>query len=153
KPMWRNRMKHVSCISLTGLLGAILTLAGRDSNEFPINHDYAIQIEALWQPLETDISKNKIFGGTWVLAGSVTFKKKAKDLVRLQAIHLQWKGPHRENLMGLLYQKETDKDFLPIEENLVCDSLWNKSKQTMVFNLPKRQALGISQIFYIVLTV
>ncbi len=114
--------------------------------------DYHVSLEPKWQELNNDRSREEEFGGKWVLAGSIAFKKKAKDFLSLTTLHLHWHGPQLENLAASLYKKDLDKKFLPIQENLICDSIWNKNTQTLIFNF-KKQPLGLFNTFYIVLTI
>lgn len=106
-----------------------------------------------WQDLESNEKKVKEFGGKWILAGSITFKKKAKDTVHLHRIYLQWNGDRIESLSGSLYKADADKPFLPIQENLVCDGVWNKCQQTLMLNFDKKETLGFANTFNVVLTV
>ncbi|MCA9769843.1 hypothetical protein KC460_00545 [Candidatus Dependentiae bacterium] len=116
--------------------------------------NFTITLEPTWKNLEQRKTKNiRKFGGKWILAGSITFKKKAKDTVTLGKIYLQWHGPTLENVVGSLYKKKPDKDFLPIEENILTDGKWNKKKQTLMFNFPSYEYLGAVNTFYVVLTI
>lgn len=68
--------------------------------------NFTITLEPTWKNLEQRKTKNiRKFGGKWILAGSITFKKKAKDTVTLGKIYLQWHGPTLENVVGSLYKK------------------------------------------------
>lgn len=118
-----------------------------------VKRDCTIILEPKWQNLENNKQKNKIFGGKWILAGSITFRKKSKDTVYLSKLIFRWKGKKIDNLLGSLYKKNLDKKFLPIEDSLICDSYWNKKKQTLIFNFKKQVSLGPTSIFYLVLTV
>ena len=125
-----------------------LPLVGKSSSEC------TIVIEPKWYDLEKSRQDSGIFGGKWILAGSITFRKKSKDTVYLSKLTLRWRGKRRiNNLLGSLYRKNLDKQFLPIEEFLLSDSNWNKKKQTLVFNFHKSIYLGPTNIFYLVLTV
>lgn len=125
-----------------------LPLAGKSSSEC------TIVIEPKWHDLEKRQQDSGLFGGKWILAGSITFRKKSKDTVYLSKLTLRWRGKKRiNNLLGSLYRKNLDKQFLPIEEFLLSDSNWNKKKQTLVFNFHKSIYLGPTNIFYLVLTV
>jgi len=120
------------------------------ANDF---EDFNVILTAHWQDLESNAQKAEQFGGKWILAGSITFKKKAKDTVHLNRIYLQWEGESIENLVASLYKTETDKPFLPIQENLICDGLWNKAQQTLMLNFDKKETLGFTNTFNLVLTV
>lgn len=115
--------------------------------------DFNVIITPQWQDLESNEEKAKQFGGKWILAGSINFKKKAKDTVHLNRIYLEWKGSPIEHLTASLYKCESDKEFLPIQENLVCDGIWNKAHQTLMLNFDKKETLGFSNTFNLVLTV
>ncbi len=117
------------------------------------NDDFTIIIEPKWQDLEREPDKAKEFGGKLILVGSITLKKRSKEHVALSRIYLRWEGQEIDNLVGSLYKKEPDKDFHPIEEYLICDGIWNKSKQRLVFEFDEKQTLGAHNIFYVVLTV
>lgn len=117
------------------------------------SEDFQLIIEPAWQNLHSDPQNSKLFGGKWILVGSITFKKKAKEAVNLNKIELHWNGEPIEDLLGSLYRKNPDKDFLPIEEFLICDGTWNKAQQTMKLDFDQKQTLGILNIFYLVLTV
>jgi hypothetical protein len=115
--------------------------------------DFAITLDPTWQILECDRDKCKEFGGKWVIIGSITFKKKAKEPVNLTRLYLHWNGAHLDMFVGSLYKKQEDKDFLAIQENLVCDGTWDTANQTILFNFDKKQTLGLTNIFYVVLTI
>jgi len=119
--------------------------------------DFTISIEPSWDNLEHGNDKSSQFGGKWILAGSITFKKKkADEAVHLQTLLLHWHGISIDTLSASLYKKNFDptrKDFLPIEDYLVCDGTWNKKKQTLVLDFNTKQTLGTVETFYLVLTV
>lgn len=115
--------------------------------------DFNVILTPQWQDLESNAENAKQFGGKWILAGNITFKKKAKDTVHLNRIYLQWEGSPIDNLVASLYKCEPDKEFLPIQENLICDGLWNKAQQTLMLNFDKKETLGFTNIFNLVLTV
>jgi hypothetical protein len=115
--------------------------------------DFQVILEPMWENLQDDSQRAKEFGGKWILLGSITFKKKSKEDIRLQNMCLKWNGQHIKHLNASLYRKSLDKKFLPIEENLICDSCWNKKTQTLVLNFNKKHRLGAVDVFYLVLTV
>lgn len=115
--------------------------------------DFQVILEPMWENLQQSPRMAKEFGGKWMLVGSITFKKKSKEDVRLENMYLKWNGARINNLTASLYRKTPDKKFLPIEENLVCDSCWNRKAQTLVLNFNKKQRLGAVDVFYLVLTV
>lgn len=115
--------------------------------------DCTIIVEPQWLDLEHNHQNAAIFGGKWILAGSITFRKKSKDTIYLSKLSFRWKGNKLDNLLGSLYKKDLDKQFLPVEEFLISDSYWNKKKQALIFNFNKPISLGPKNIFYLVLTV
>jgi hypothetical protein len=115
---------------------------------------FNIALKPKWRCLEEDCKKVAEFGGKWILAGSITFKKRSKDPVFIETINLHWDGENLDNLIASLYRKNLDKEnFLPIEENLVCDGVWNKNKQTLVLNFDEKESLAPTTTYYLVLTV
>lgn len=115
--------------------------------------DFKLIIEPKWENLDTNTDSIKKFGGKWVLAGSIIFKKKSSECVTLHQIHLKWDGPFIENLTGSLYHKQPNKDFHPIQDFLICDGIWNKKKQMLILNFDKHCSLGPVNTFYLVLTI
>lgn len=115
--------------------------------------DFNITMEPTWKNLDRDASESKKFGGKWILAGTITFKKKAKDTVHLNRIYLQWDGPKIENLIGSLYECDSPEDFMPIQENLIADGSWNNAQQKLMFNFDEKQLLTFKNCYFLVLTV
>ncbi len=132
---------HALCIVITTLSCTLVC------------NDFAISLEPTWQDLETNPNNIQKFGGKWILAGSITFKKRAKDSVNLEKMYLKWNGPELENTIASLYRGRPDKNFLPIEDNVIADGIWNKAKQRLLFDFLEDETLGAITIFYLVLTV
>jgi hypothetical protein len=115
--------------------------------------DCNVILKSKWYDLDNNYKKTMKFGGKWILVGSITFLKKSKDYLSLDNITLEWQGEKLDNLTASLYRKNLDKDFLPIEDNLVCDGIWNKKKQTLIFNFNEKEYLAPRTVFYLVLTI
>ena len=115
--------------------------------------DFNVTLHPEWENLDRNNNSTEEFGGKWMLAGSITFQKKIKDPVYIKQIIMRWTGDTIDNLIASLYKKDLDKGFLPIEDNLMCDGVWNKTKQTLVLNFEEKETLGPVTIFYLVLTV
>ena len=115
--------------------------------------DFNITIKSKWCDLDGNCTKSDDFGGKWILVGSFTFKKRSKEPLCIGNMTLHWSGEPLNNLVASLYKKNLDKDFLAIEDNLVCDGIWNKAKQQLIFNFDERENLGPTTVFYLVLTV
>lgn len=115
--------------------------------------DFKIILESTWQDLEHDGIKSEEFSDSWVLIGSITFRKKAKEVINLERLYLHWTGKPLEHLLGSLYKKTHQHEFLPIEENLICDGKWNNAQQILMLDFDKQQTLGVTNTFYLVLTI
>lgn len=115
-----------------------------------------VTLDSLWQDLEQNPERAQAFGGKLILAGTITFKKRIPDYVKLQKLSLQWHGLNDEKLPNLacsLYQKDLNKEFFPIQEFLVCDGMWNSAKQLIDFTFDHIKTLTTCDIFYLVITV
>ena len=116
--------------------------------------NFDIVLKPKWRNLDNNNNKKDIdFGGKWILVGSITFKKKSKEPLFIDTISLRWNGEPITNLIASLYKKNFSKDFLPIEDNLICDGLWNNTKQTIIFNFEEKETLTPRTTFYLVLTI
>lgn len=112
-----------------------------------------VRVEAKWNNLEQCSKKETLFGGKLMLVGSFTFRKQCKDCIKLDKLMLEWHGKKIDSLCGSLYKKYPEKHFVPIQENLICDALWNKSAQNLIFDFENEQTLNTISIFYLVLSV
>lgn len=73
----------------------------------------------------------------WVWTGLITLK--STQPINLEELQLQWKGDKIKNLHAALYhKKETDKQLIPIQDNLICDGHWNPTTQHLVFVIDKK---------------
>lgn len=119
-----------------------------------VSTNYYVHLEPQWVNLDPKSEHEKQFGGKWVLVGSITFRKKSREDIKLEHLALKWHGEQLDNLSGSLYKKLPEKDFIPIEDNVLSDSTWNKADQMLVFDFKqRRQTLGPLNIFYLVLTI
>ena len=123
------------------------------SSLYTTANEFSVVLEPKWENLEQNTKKTKEFGGKWILVGSITFKKNSKEPVNLSKIYLNWQGETIENIVGSLYKKKSDKNFIPIQDYLICDSAWNKTKQTLILKFDEKQTLGPTTTFYLVLTI
>lgn len=114
---------------------------------------FEIVLRPLWQSLDNDKKSSSLFDSKWVLIGTITFKKKSKDLMALNTIMLQWNGACLDTITTSLYKKPHGKEFAPIEDNIICDGIWNKAKQTIIFNFNEKQTIHPTTTFYLVLTI
>jgi len=116
-------------------------------------NNFKIILEPKWENLENDQERIAHFGGKWILAGSITFKKKVKDYIRLSQITLQWSGPYLEKLTGSLYEKNFEKTFYPIQDFFISDGIWNKKAQTLTLTFDRLCLLQAVNTFLLVLTI
>jgi hypothetical protein len=139
-------MKHLIRFLLLVLISTI-------ANTTHCLENFDISLKSKWQELDNNCERCTNFGGKWVVVGSITFEKRAKDPIAVETINLHWCGDHLDNLIASLYRKIPGKDFLAIEHNLVCDGIWNEKKQTLIFDFDEKQNLGPTTVFYLVLTM
>ncbi|MDP3889358.1 MAG: hypothetical protein Q8Q25_02330 [bacterium] len=138
-------MKYISHI--------IILLISLSSSCHAVSNDFSIKLEPQWKDLEQDPHKEKRFGGKLILAGSISFKKKSKETLCINKLHLQWHGPQMDNLVASLYKKNLDKEFIPIEDSLICDGIWHKKEQRLLLNFDQKCPLGPINVFYLVLSI
>jgi len=114
---------------------------------------FEIILEPKWEIL--DDQHTALFGGKWVLAGSITFRQKAsnKDCVHLTKLHLKWHGPFLDKVRASLYEHNFEKKFYPIEDFFVCDGEWSQKTQTLHLKFREKCPLQAINTFYLVLTV
>jgi len=137
-------MKRLVCFFLAVSMGTSIVAEIRD---------FEVVIKPLWQNLEKSDCYCQQFGGKWILVGNITFKNKSKETVNLNRLYLHWNGSQITNLVGSLYTSKPDKDFLPIEDNLICDGAWNAAKQTLKLQFDSDVSVGAMNVFYLVLTI
>lgn len=115
--------------------------------------NFDITLKSEWQELGCDNGKCPDFGGKWVLVGSIIFKRRSKNPIFVNEINMRWHGQNLDNLVASLYRKTYGKEFLAIEENLICDGTWNATTQTLILDFKEKEKLGPTTVFYLVLTV
>lgn len=111
-----------------------------------------MEVTPEWQNLD-DPKKATDFGGKWILAGKFVIKKRSKDLVAIKELDLAWRGKKIDRLNASLFKKEQGHDFLPLEENLICDGQWNRTKQILQMKFCRKEYLQPTTIYCLVLTV
>lgn len=139
-------MKHLIRILFPIIISAIASTTYCLEN-------FDICLKSKWQELDNNCDRCTNFGGKWVVVGSITFKKRSKEPIAIEAINLHWHGERLDQLIGSLYRKIPGKDFLALESNLVCDGVWNERKQTLMLDFDEKQNLGPTTVFYLVLTM
>lgn len=135
----------------------IITLLCLLAQALVANDPYKIIIEPRWQDLDAYHGAAKLSmldDSKWILIGSITFEKRAKEPVTMHRLHLEWVGAEKlKQLTASLYRKQPDKDFYPLESNLVCDGVWCANKQTVIFTFNEEKTLGPRTTFYFVVTI
>jgi len=124
----------------------------RATHSSTIKH-FSITVEPKWEDLDKNKKRRIIFEDKWILAGDITFKKKAPDFIFLQELHLKWNGKKIKHIIGSLYEKNNYGDFMPIEKYLLCDSQWKASEQKLILRFPKPRTLYAVNTLSLVLTV
>lgn len=132
------------------LLSAIINLSCMISYA---RDNFEIVLKPKWQELGCNDNTCADFGGKWIIIGSITFKRRSKDPVFVDKINLRWHGEKLDNLIASLYRKTVGKEFLAIEENLICDGQWNQKTQTLILDFDEEEKLGTTSVFYLVLTI
>ena len=149
------KMKYTSCMLIIGVI-TNFSLYGKDQEkpiqEKPTIEQFTIKLETKWEDLEKN-KKRKIFADKWILAGDIIIKKTAADYVSLHELHLHWNGKKIDKLIASLYEKNSDKNFMPIEKYLLCDSIWKKSEQKLILKFEKPKTLYAVNKLALVLTV
>lgn len=116
--------------------------------------DFKIILEPCWLDLDVStIEKQATSQEKWIAVGIITFKKRSKDHATLSHLNLYWQGNYMYNLFGSLYRLPYEKDFVPIEDYLVCDGTWNRAQQLLKLPFPKKQTLGPTNSYCLVLTI
>lgn len=123
-----------------------------ECNSKEISDQFTIKIEARWEDLEKN-KKKKNFEDKWILVGDITIKKTAADYISLQELQLNWNGKKINQLTASLYEKNSDKNFMPIERYLLCDSIWKKSEQKLILKFKEPKTLCAINKLSLVLTI
>lgn len=107
-----------------------------------------------WKNLESSRVLRQRYGSTWILACTIEIKKlSTHQSLFLEKLLLSWRGTPFKHLTASLYKKPIDREFMPLQENLVCESCWHEKTQQIVFKLNQPFALETHTILCLVLTV
>ncbi len=129
--MWNKKISIIMLfLGLTSQLNAI-------NNAITLPSQLSLSTTATWKDFTLSPTHNQFRSKRLVWTGMITLK--STQPINLQELHLQWRGEKIARLQASLYQKkETDNLLIPIQENLVCDGLWNARKQMLTFHLDKK---------------
>lgn len=120
-----------------------------------VSQQFTIKIEPKWDDLDKN-NKLSQFDDKWILAADITIKKTSPNYVALNELNLCWHGKSGKKinqLIASLYEKNSDKNFMPIEQYLICDSIWKKSEQKLILKFKEPKMLFAVNKFSLVLTV
>lgn len=114
-----------------------------------------IKIEPNWHYLDNDNIKTKIPNANknWIFAATIFIKKRIEGPVVLDKLVLAWKGNCLDSLLGSLYRKKPGRRFLPLEDYVICDSIWNKKEQKLIYKFDRPISLETQTELCLVLTV
>lgn len=145
-------MKHMSV--LVALLGVSQLLAQEPIEAVKSTcKDIELNITPQWRNLDENKESCEQFGGAWIEAGMITLRKRTKEPINMTHLILSWQGEELEHLIGSLYQSTPNKDFMPIEQYLICDSHWQQSAQKLIFKFLRPLSLETLTELRVVLTV
>ncbi|MFH1831882.1 MAG: hypothetical protein ABH827_03705 [bacterium] len=104
-----------------------------------LEDSFSLSSTATWK--EFALTKSSPFkDDKWVWISSITVK--SKEALKLKKIHVLWHGKKGEKIdalsASLFSKRRQDSCVTPIEENLVCDGIWDKKKQRIIFNIDKK---------------
>lgn len=115
--------------------------------------DIELNITPQWHNLDANVERCEEFGGAWIEAGVITLRKKTREPINMTHLILSWQGEEIDHLIGSLYQRKPNKDFMAIEQNLICDSNWQQSGQKLIFKFLQPLSLDSLTELRLVLTV
>jgi len=143
-------MKRTSCVMFlcAAMSFPLKTRAEKSSDP----EQFTILLEPKWEDLEKN-KKRKLFTDKWILAGDITFKKRAPDFVSLNELHLTWNGKKINHIIGSLYEKTKGVHLMPIEKYLICDGSWKSSEQKLILKFEKPRTLYAVNTLSLVLTI
>lgn len=102
-----------------------------------------------WKEFELNNNLPEFKQKKWAWIGLITMKSKIP--LKLKTLNLQWYGRKINKLQASLYQKkEKDSTLIPIQQNLVCDGIWDSKKQELTFHV-NQKVVSINN-YYLVLS-
>jgi len=108
----------------------------------------SLSITNTWREFQLKAT-NPYLQEKWAWMWSLTLK--SKKALNLRQLNLQWRGEKIDTIFASLYQKrEKDLQLIPIEQNLVCDGMWDQKKQQLTFNLNEK--IVATNKYYLVLS-
>ena len=99
---------------------------------------FSLSTTATWQEFSLKNQSPTSATHKWAWIGLITLK--SKEPLTLERLTLQWNGKKIKKMSASLYQKKKEKDptLIPIQDNLVCDGIWNPAQQQLTFFLNKK---------------
>lgn len=124
-----------------------------------VSQQFTIKLEPKWDDLDKNNKSKQFkdqFKDKWILIADIIIKKTSPDYVSLNELDLHWHGKNGKKineLIASLYEKNSDKNFMPIEQYLICDSTWKKSEQRLILKFDKPKMLFTTNKLSLVLTI
>lgn len=147
-----NTMKPISSLCIIVCFSMLYAKEEAEHSK-PAIKDIELNIVPQWHSLDANKESCEQFGGAWIEAGVITLRKRTKEPISMTHLILSWQGEELEHLIGSLYQSIPNKDFMPIEQYLICDSHWQQSGQKLIFKFLKPLSLESLTELRLVLTV
>jgi len=134
---------------LTSFIGICLTQPHTLSGENQQPLDFvSLSATTTWREYPLNIPQINFHKEKWVWTCSLTFKSKMP--VKLDSLILQWKGEQVYQLSASLFLKrERDGAVIPIQQNFVCDGLWNSKNQQLIFS-PHEKVVAVNKYYLMV---
>lgn len=145
-------MKRISVLLALLSIGHVVSQEPIESVK-TVSKDIELNIMPQWHNLDANEERCEQFGGAWIEAGVITLRKRTREAINMTHLILSWQGEEIDHLIGSLYQRKPNKDFMPIEQNLICDSNWQQSGQKLIFKFLQPLSLDSLTELRLVLTV
>lgn len=132
----------VSVVSLMPFF-LVSTLFVANANNFDLletttlNQHFSLKNTGTWEEFDIENRTLQFQDEKWAWIGSIIFK--SKQALKLKKLNLQWVGEKLSKIHASLYlKKDSEPNVIPIEENLVCDGIWDIENQQVKFNLNEK---------------
>ena len=105
-----------------------------------LEDSFSLSSTSTWKEFSLTQNPYQFKDEKWVWVSSITVK--SKEALKLKQLSIQWHGKRGEKIdtlsAALFSKRREDLCVTPIEENLVCDGIWDKKKQQIIFNIDKK---------------
>ncbi len=98
-----------------------------------------------WHELDT----SNRFDSKWVIAGTLSIKKRMVHTLRIESMTLAWHGPEITNLKCSLFKMPYEKiDTFATDENLISQGTWSKKYQRIHLKFTTPEYINDPVAFY-----